>query len=73
MFHLTRRLMMIATAAALAGGGGAALAASSASAAATVSSVPRCYTQDLSAGLRGAETGPGNEAGFILTLTNNGQ
>jgi hypothetical protein len=75
MFHLTRKLMMIATAAAaLSGtGGGAALAATSAPAAAAVSSVPRCYTQDLSAGLRGAESGPGNEAGFILTLTNESQ
>jgi len=75
MFHLTRKLMMIATAAAaLAGtGGGAALAATSAPAAAAVSSAPRCYTQDLSAGLRGAESGPGNEVGFILTLTNESQ
>ena len=71
MFHLTRKLMMIATAGvALAGtGGGVALAATSAPA----SSVPRCYTQNLSASLRGAESGPGNEAGFILTLTNEGQ
>ena len=41
--------------------------------AANANSVPRCYTQNLSADLRGAELGPGNEVGFILTLTNEGQ
>lgn len=39
----------------------------------SASSVPRCYTKNLSADLRGAELGPGNEVGFILTLTNEGQ
>ena len=40
---------------------------------ASASSVPRCYTNNLSADLRGAELGPGHEVGFILTLTNEGQ
>lgn len=68
MFHLTRKLMMIATVvAALAGtGGGAALAATSAPAAAAASSVPSCYTQDLSAGLRGAESEGTAEFGQLV-------
>jgi len=85
----TRKIVLtVATAVMLGGaGGGAALAASgsaTASAATAVSTtrtvsttsaneVPRCYTQNLSADLRGAEFGPGNEVGFILTLTNEGQ
>jgi hypothetical protein len=36
-------------------------------------SVPRCYPQDLSASLHGAQIGSGYHVGFILTLTNNGQ
>jgi Protein of unknown function (DUF4232) len=39
----------------------------------SASQLPRCYTQNLSADLRGAEFGPGNKLGFILTLTNDGQ
>ena len=70
-------------------GGGAALATTSSNTAsattasttrtvsttseANANSVPRCYTQNLSADLRGAELGPSNEVGFILTLTNEGQ
>ena len=61
MFHLTRKLMMTVTvAAAIAGTSAGAALATSAPAAAAGSSVPRCYTQDLSAGLRGAESGPGH-------------
>jgi hypothetical protein len=40
---------------------------------AATSSVSRCYPQDLSASLHGAEIGSNNHVGFILTLTNNGQ
>ena len=83
----TRKIVLtVATAVMLGGaGGGAALAASGSNTAAsatttasTVSTtsanqVPRCYTQNLSADLRGAEFGPGNKVGFILTLTNEGQ
>ena len=75
MFAISRKLMMIAaTAAALGGaGGGAALAATSPPAAAAVSSVPRCYPQDLSASLHGLQLATGDRGGFVLTLTNNGQ
>lgn len=56
---------------------GTALAAKTTSTARTTTTaagpVPRCYTQNLTAGLHGAETGPHNEVGFILTLTNEGQ
>jgi Protein of unknown function (DUF4232) len=83
----TRKIVLtVATAVMLGGaGGGAALAASTSSTASAITSttrtvsttsansVPRCYTQNLSADLRGAEFGPGNEVGFILTLTNEGQ
>jgi len=72
MFHVTRKLLTIAAAVAALGGtgGGAALAATSASASV---SLPRCYSQNISAALHGAETGRGNHVGFILTLTNDGQ
>jgi hypothetical protein len=75
MFRRTRKLMIIAAAAATLGGtgGGVTLAATSTSAAAAVSSVPRCYPQELSASLHGLEIGRGYHEGFILTLTNNGQ
>ncbi|HEX6520737.1 MAG TPA: DUF4232 domain-containing protein [Streptosporangiaceae bacterium] len=73
MFHVTRKLLTIAAAVAALGGtgGGAALAATSASASSSAS-VPRCYSQNISAALHGAESGRGNHVGFILTLTNNG-
>lgn len=75
MFRLTRKVLMIAAAAATLGGagGGVALAATSTPAVAATSSVPRCYSQDVSAALHGAEIGRGNHVGFILTITNNGQ
>jgi Protein of unknown function (DUF4232) len=77
MFHLTRKLLTIAAAVAAIGGtgGGAALAATSASAAPAraSASVPRCYAQNISAALHGAETGRANHVGFVLTLTNTGQ
>lgn len=82
MFHLTRKLLTIAAAVAAIGGtgGGVALAATSAPAApvsrgsvsVASASVPRCYSQNISAALHGAETGRANHVGFILTLTNNG-
>jgi len=70
-FPISRKLMMIAaTVAALGGtGGGAALAATSPPAAAAVSSVPRCYPQDLSASLHGLQLATGDRGGFVLTLT----
>jgi hypothetical protein len=76
MFHLTRKLLTIAAAVAAIGGtgGGVALAATSASAApASAASAPRCYSQNISAALHGAETGRANHVGFVLTLTNTGQ
>jgi hypothetical protein len=82
-------VLTVATAVMLGGVGGAAALASTSSntasattttstatttaSTANANSVPRCYTQNLSADLRGAELGPGNEVGFILTLTNEGQ
>lgn len=88
MNGFTRKMMLAAAAAVMLGSAaaGAAFATSttnSANMAKTTNtasiartpaySVPRCYTQDLSADLRGAESDPGNEVGFILTLTNEGQ
>jgi hypothetical protein len=66
----------VGCAAALAAGATAALAsqdgsAATARAAATDSAVPRCVTEQLSAGLHGSQAGLGNR-GFILTLTNTG-
>jgi Protein of unknown function (DUF4232) len=55
---------------AIAANGGPARTTLTASTAATY--VPRCYTGNLSAGLRGAEFGSDNRVGFILTLTNEG-
>jgi Protein of unknown function (DUF4232) len=87
MNGLTRKVVLTAATAIMLGGAvtGAALVSSATSTAraittatmtttaAAADSVPRCYTQDLSADLRGAELGPRNEVGFILTLTNEGQ
>lgn len=79
MNGIRRKAVLTATAAVMLGsaGTGTALAASVASTARTTtaatSAVPRCYTQNLSTSIRGAETGPNNEVGFILTLVNEGQ
>jgi len=73
-------MMLIAvTSAALlaAAGGAAAVSASQAAAAgparttAADGTAPRCYTQNLAAGLHGFQAGLGNR-GFIVTLTNTG-
>jgi hypothetical protein len=74
----TMRMTLIAFTGAvlLATAGGAAAASQGTAAAparttAVLSTVPRCYTQNLAAGLHGFQAGLGNR-GFILTLTNTG-
>ncbi len=74
----TRTMLMAATAAALLATAGCGTEAVSQGAAATpagttaaTSTVPRCYTQNLAAGLHGSQAGLANR-GFILTLTNTG-
>jgi hypothetical protein len=69
-------LITFTGAALLATAGGVAAAASqeattTANTTAAASAVPRCYTQNLAAALRGSQAGLGNR-GFILTLTNTG-
>jgi hypothetical protein len=74
----TMRTMLItftgAVLLAMAGGAAAAsqwTTATPARTTAVTSTVPRCYTQNLAAGLHGFQAGLGNR-GFILTLTNTG-
>ena len=70
-------LIAFTGAALLATAGGIAAAASQGTTAtparttAVTSTVPRCYTQNLAAGLHGSQAGLANR-GFILTLTNTG-
>ena len=78
MITKTRTMLTAVTSAALlAAAGGVAAAASQGTTAAparttaATSTVPRCYTQNLAAGLHGSQAGLGNR-GFILTLTNTG-
>jgi hypothetical protein len=67
-----RMLVAVTGAVLLAAGGGAAAAASQGTAAVPAgTTVPRCYTQNLAAGLHGFQAGLANR-GFILTLTNAG-
>ena len=78
MITKTRTMLIAVTSAALlATAGGVAAAASQGATAAparttaAISTVPRCYTQNLAAGLHGFQAGLGNR-GFILTLANTG-
>ncbi len=78
MITKTRTMLIAVTSAALlATAGGVAAAASQGAAArparttAATSTVPRCSTQNLAAGLHGSQAGLANR-GFILTLTNAG-
>jgi hypothetical protein len=72
----TRALLIALTGAALIATAGGVAAASqggprASAGTAAAAAVPRCATQNLSAGLHGGQAGLGNH-GFILTLTNTG-
>jgi hypothetical protein len=62
---------LLVTAGGVAGAAGQGMIAVPARAVAVTGTVPRCYTQNLAAGLHGFQAGLGNR-GFILTLTNTG-